>query len=59
MKKLNTSEATKIVGGHQYICTIYYEKRSSGECFRVEHCKDKFGSNEDLIHSRISCENMQ
>ncbi|MBL5828694.1 DUF4762 family protein [Serratia fonticola] len=59
MKKLNCSEASKIVGGHRYICTTHYEQRSPGNCFRVEHCKDKFGYGEDIAHSRVSCENPQ
>jgi hypothetical protein len=59
VKNINTSEASKIVGGRRYICTTHYIQRSPGNCFRVDHCKSKFGFDEDIEQSRVNCDTLQ
>lgn len=57
MKKLNTSKASKIIGGANSICITHDVAYTSELCYRVKTCKDKNGNTRDLTRIAIICQN--
>lgn len=57
MKKLNTSKASKIIGGANYICATRDVAYTSKICYREKTCKDKNGNTRDLTRIAITCQN--
>ncbi|HEJ9056212.1 hypothetical protein [Serratia fonticola] len=57
MKKLNTSKASKIIGGANSICVTRDVAYTSKICYREKTCKDKNGNISDLTRIAIACQN--
>ncbi|TQI80668.1 uncharacterized protein DUF4762 [Serratia fonticola] len=55
MKKLNTSEASNIIGGSDYTCETHYVAYSSTICYQETICKDKHGNTRKISRNDVKC----